>query len=162
MKNFDIQWRTSDAPKWRSGGRVRAKSAAGALAQVAGFYADVDADSLELCATITESKAQPMPVAVRRDRATRRLVLFFWNFSRSPVGADGKTRVVRTALECYSPAEGHEEVPLEYMRDRCSPIVNDDMPAAMKLAERWAAIGPERTPFRIVRRLPRPAQGAPA
>lgn len=54
MKTYIIQWRTSDAPQWKSGGEVRARSLAGAIAKVARLYSDIVCDSLEISACVKD------------------------------------------------------------------------------------------------------------
>lgn len=57
MNTYKIQYRTP-AHSWRDGGTVRAKSLAGAIAQVARYYADIQDDSLEISACLMDAPAK--------------------------------------------------------------------------------------------------------
>lgn len=80
-------------------------------------------------------------ITVRREKSTGHLALFFRN--ENPRSS---------WLECFTMAEGHKEVPRDYMLRQCSPVDPSD-PGAVRLAAFWESIGPDRTVYKLVRRL---------
>lgn len=80
-------------------------------------------------------------VTIRREKQTGHLALFFRN-------TNGRA----SWIECFTMAEGHNEVSRAYMQTRCSPVDPVD-PDAVRLAAYWESIGPDRTVYTIGRRL---------
>lgn len=81
---------------------------------------------------------KPINVTVRTDRETRRPILFFW--------ADRE-------LMCYDRIGQHSSCYLRYMR-ACEPMPRLT-PEAESLVAEWENLDPEKTPARVLRRLPR-------
>ena len=80
-------------------------------------------------------------ITVRREIDTGQLALFFRNKNTHA-----------SWLECFTRAEGHSEATRDYMLRRCTPV-DPTGPDAVRLAAFWESIGPERTVYKLVRRL---------
>ena len=85
---------------------------------------------------------KPVRVTIRREKETGQLALFFRNSNRRGMHW----------IECFTRADGHSEVSREYMQRRCTPVDPSD-PEAVRLAQFWDSIGPDRHQVTIARRL---------
>ena len=58
-------------------------------------------------------------------------------------------------IECFSYQEGHNQCNIEYMR-KCKPVdITSD--TVKSFVERWSNFGPDKTEYRIVKRLTKPS-----
>lgn len=80
-------------------------------------------------------------IVIRREKETGHLALFFRN-------TNGRANWI----ECFTRAEGHNEVSRDYMQRQCTPV-DPTHPDAVRLAQFWESIGPDRTVYIIGRRL---------